>query len=334
MDYFNIIRFENGWMLWLLLLLVPMVLYYIYTQRRGGVAVGVSSIEPVKSAGRTANYWIRHIPFALLCLAVGLTIFSAARPQSTSTTSNSTTEGIDIVVALDISTSMLARDFTPDRFAAAKEISSRFMLDRPSDRIGLVVFAGEAFTQAPLTSDHRTLVNLLSQVQMGIIADGTAIGNGLTTAVNRLRGSDSPSKVVVLLTDGENNSGQIDPLTAAEVAKEFGVKVYTIGVGSEGMAPYPAIDMWGDVVYQDVEVKIDEELLTEISEMTGGKYFRATDNSKLSEIYNEINQLEKAKIEVESSVSYQELFVPFLAAAIALLLLMALLNYLILRKIP
>ncbi len=335
MEYFGIMRFENWSALWLLLLIVPMVLYYISEQIRGGVAVTLSSIEPLEGAYRTPLYWLRHIPFVLLVLAVALIIVSMARPQSLSTTTNSTTEGIDVVVTLDISTSMLARDFTPDRFQAAKAISSRFMLDRHNDRIGLVVFAGEAYTQAPLTTDHRTLVNLLSQVEMGVIDDGTAIGNGLTTAVNRLRQSNSPSKIVILLTDGENNSGQIDPLTAAELAKEFGVRVYTIGVGKEGMAPYPVYDdMWDEIIYQEKEVHIDEELLTQISELTGGKYFRATDNNKLTEIYSEINGLEKAKIDVESTVSYKELFVPYLLTALGLIVLMVLINYLVLRKIP
>ncbi len=327
-------KFENVEVLWLLVILVPMVLYYILRQRRGGVAVTISTTAPLSHAGRTPMFYIRHLPFVLLLAAVALMIVAAARPQSSSDSSTSTTEGIDVVVALDISTSMLARDFTPDRVNAAKEISSRFILDRPNDRIGLTVFAGEAFTQSPLTSDHRTLVNLLSQVEMGIIADGTAIGNGLTTAVNRLRDSQSPSKVVILLTDGENNSGQIDPMTAAELAKEFGIRVYTIGVGSEGTAPYPAYDAWGDIVYQDIEVKIDDELLTNISELTGGKYFRATSNDKLEQIYSEIDKLEKIKVEVEHTVRYHEHFALFLALSILSLLLMAAFEYIIIRKIP
>ncbi len=327
-------RFENVEVLWLLIIIVPMIAYYIFRQRRGGVAIKLSSTQSLQRARHTYLYWLRHLPFALLCSAVALIIVAAARPQSSSSISKSTTEGIDVVVALDISSSMLARDFQPDRFTAAKEISSRFMLDRPNDRIGLVVFAGEAYTQSPLTTDHRTLVNLLSQVEMGVINDGTAIGNGLTTAINRLRNSEAPSKVIVLLTDGENNSGQIDPTTAAELAKEFGIRVYTLGVGTIGTAPYPAYDAWGDIVYQNVEVKIDDELLTNISEMTGGKYFRATDNDKLKEIYTEINSLEKAKVEVENSVRYTEHFSTFLLWGLLSLLLMAAFEYIIIRKIP
>ncbi len=328
------VTYKNPELLWLLLLVVPMAAYYIYRMFRGGVAITISTTAPLRNSPKTVLYYLRHIPFLLFLAAFCLVVISVARPQSTSTTSSSTTEGIDVVVALDISSSMLARDFTPDRFSAAKEISSRFILDRPNDRIGLAVFAGEAYTQSPLTSDHRTLVNLLSQVEMGLIEDGTAIGTGLATAVNRLRHSDSPSKVVVLLTDGVNNSGQIDPLTAAELAKEFGIRVYTIGVGTEGMAPYPAIDMWGDVVYQQAKVEIDEELLGQISEMTGGQYFRATDNASLESIYGEINQLEKVKIEVENRVDYQEHFLLYLSIALGLLLLMMLFNLFILRKIP
>ncbi len=328
------IRFENQDLLWLLLVLVPIIAYYVYGQVRGGVAVKLSSTRALRGARHTPMYWLRHLPFVLFCGALALIVVASARPQGELHSSESTTEGIEIVMALDISTSMLARDFTPDRFGAAKEISAKFMLDRPSDRIGLVVFAGEAYTQSPLTTDHATLVNLLSQVEMGVINDGTAIGNGLTTAINRLRNSESPSKVVILLTDGENNSGQIDPMTAAELAKEFGIKVYTIGVGSEGTAPYPMRNMWDEIVYQDMAVNIDDELLTNISDLTGGKYYRATDNEKLEEIYKEIDSLEKVKVEVEHSVSYIELFEIYLLLALAALAAMIIFEYLILRKIP
>lgn len=328
------VRFENPDILWALAIIVPVIGYYIYRTMRGGVAITISTTAAVASAPRTLRFYLRHVPFVLLVLALALIIIAAARPQTSQSNSKSMTEGIDVVVALDISSSMLARDFKPDRFVAAKEISSRFMLNRPNDRIGLVVFAGEAFTQAPLTTDHRTLVNLLAQVEMGFIADGTAIGNGLATAINRLRQSTSPSKVVVLLTDGVNNSGQIDPATAAELAKEFGVRVYTIGVGTEGVAPYPVQDMWGDIVFQNAKVEIDEKLLAQISQTTGGKYFRATDNSSLENIYAEINQLEKAKVEIENTTRHDELFAPFLMGAIGSLLLMIVFNLLILRKLP
>jgi Ca-activated chloride channel family protein len=218
--------------------------------------------------------------------------------------------------------------------AAAKDIGSKFIIERPTDRIGLVVFAGESFTQSPITTDHVSLVNLMNQIQMGMIMDGTAIGNGLATAVNRLKESEAPSKVIILLTDGVNNAGQIDPLTAAGIAQEFGIKVYTIGVGTEGVAPMPRIDQWGRMVMVHEQVRIDEEMLTEISEKTGGKYFRATDNTKLAEIYAEINQLEKTEVEVENFVRYSQIYHPWLLWAVILLALELLCRHLLLRQIP
>lgn len=330
----EILRFENPRMLWLLLVIVPMVGYYIFRTFQGRAAVQISSIEGVASARRTAKYWLRHIPFILRCSMVALMIVVISRPQTSEHYNNTNAEGIDIVMALDISGSMLARDFQPDRMEAAKKITSQFIIERPTDRIGLVVFAGEAFTQSPLTTDHVSLVNLLSQIKSGMIDDGTAIGNGLATAVNRLKESKAPSKVIILLTDGVNNTGQIDPKTAADIAAEYGLRVYTIGVGSEGVAPYPAYDPWGKVVYQMGKVEIDEKLLEEISEKTGGRYFRATDNTKLAEIYTEINKLEKAKIEVENFTKYTELYHLYLLMALVLFVLEILCRYVIFRTIP
>ena len=283
---------------------------------------------------RTYRYWLRHAPFVLRSLVVALVIFAMARPQSSEDRQNVNAEGIDIVMALDISGSMLARDFTPDRLTAAKDIGSKFIIGRPTDRIGLVVFAGEAFTQSPITTDHVSLVNLMNQIESGMIDDGTAIGNGLATAVNRLKESDSPSKVVILLTDGVNNSGQIDPLTAADIAADYGIRVYTIGVGTEGVAPMPALNAWGGVSFVQSKVEIDEKMLREIAEKTGGRYFRATDNTKLAEIYAEINQLEKAKVEVENFVKYSEVYHLWLLLAVGLLLVEILCRYLFLRQIP
>ena len=330
----EILRFENPRMLWLLLVIVPMVGYYIFRTFQGRAAVQISSIEGVAAARRTAKYWLRHIPFILRCSMVALMIVVISRPQTSEHYNNTNAEGIDIVMALDISGSMLARDFQPDRMEAAKKITSQFIIERPTDRIGLVVFAGEAFTQSPLTTDHVSLVNLLSQIKSGMIDDGTAIGNGLATAVNRLKESKAPSKVIILLTDGVNNTGQIDPKTAADIAAEYGLRVYTIGVGSEGVAPYPAYDPWGKVVYQMGKVEIDEKLLEEISEKTGGRYFRATDNTKLAEIYTEINKLEKAKIEVENFTKYTELYHLYLLMALVLFVLEILCRYVIFRTIP
>lgn len=330
---FDIIRFENQSLLWLLLLIVPMVGYYIFRTWQGRATIDISSVEGFEKS-QTIRFYLRHIPFLLRCFVVALVIVVIARPQSSEDKSNVNSEGIDVVMSLDISSSMLARDFQPDRFSAAKDITAKFIVERPSDRIGLVVFAGEAFTQVPLTTDHTTLVNMLHQVQMGVIEDGTAIGNGLATAVNRLKESDAPSKVVILLTDGVNNSGQIDPATAATIAADLGVRVYTIGVGTEGVAPYPAYDAWGNLVFQQAKVEIDEELMKQIAQTTGGRYFRATDNTKLAEIYAEINKLEKAKVEVENYVKYSDVFHPFLLLALALLILEIALRYVIFRQIP
>ena len=243
------------------------------------------------------------------------------------------TEGIDIVLAMDVSTSMLARDLTPDRISASKDIAIEFISQRPSDRMGIVVFAGESFTQCPLTTDRATLINLMKEVQTDIIEDGTAIGNGLATAVARMKDSDAKSRVVILLTDGVNNRGEISPQMAAEIARTYGVRVYTIGVGKEGMAPYPVMTPWG-VEVQNVKVEIDEKLLAEIAESTGGRYFRATDNTKLAEIYGEINKMEKARTTVDSFPVYKELFGTYALLALLALLLELLLNWFVIRRLP
>lgn len=331
---FDIVRFENPRVLWLLLVLVPMAVWYVYRTLRGRAAIRVSTVGGVRHLRPTYRYWLRHVPFVLRCAVVALVIFAMARPQVAEDRQNVNAEGIDMVMALDISSSMLARDFKPDRLGAAKDIGSKFILDRPTDRIGLVVFAGEAFTQSPITTDHVSLVNLMNQIESGMIDDGTAIGNGLATAVNRLKESDSPSRVVILLTDGVNNSGQIDPLTAAQIAADYGIRVYTIGVGTEGVAPMPSLNAWGGVSFVQAKVEIDEKMLREIAELTGGRYFRATDNTKLAEIYAEINQLEKTKVEVENFVKYSEVYHFWLLLAVGLLLLEILARYALLKQIP
>lgn len=330
----DIVRFENPRILWLLLVLVPMAVYYVYRTLQGRAAIRLSTVRGVERLRRTYRYWLRHTPFVLRCAVVALVIFAMARPQTAEDRQNINAEGIDIVMALDISGSMLARDFQPDRLSAAKDIGSKFILGRPTDRIGLVVFAGEAFTQSPITTDHVSLVNLMNQIQIGMIADGTAIGNGLATAVNRLKESDSPSKVIILLTDGVNNSGQIDPMTAAQIAADYGIRVYAIGIGSEGVAPTPVLNAWGAIDFVQAKVEIDEEILRRIAEETGGRYFRATDNTKLAEIYAEIDRLEKAEVEVENFVKYSEVYHVWLLLAIALLVVEMLCRYLFLRQIP
>ena len=330
----DIVRFVNPHLLWLLWVLVPMVAYYVYRSRQGGATLRISTVDGVKNLPHSLKYYLRHLPFVLRCLAVAALIVALARPQSAQHHSNETTEGIDIVLSLDISGSMLARDFQPDRITAAKEVAAHFINDRPNDRIGLVVFAGESFTQSPLTTDKASLLTLLAGVKSGIIEDGPAIGNGLATALNRLRESQAKSKVVILLTDGVNNSGQIAPLTAADIAQSLGIRVYTIGVGTMGTAPYPMLDMWGNISFQPMKVEIDEAVLQQIAEKTGGQYFRATDKETLEAIYDEINDLETSKVEVENFTRYEERFAPFALLALGLLLIEFLLKNLYLRRIP
>ena len=327
-------QFASPYFLWLLAVIPLMVVYYVWRTRQGGASIQVSTIDGVAEAPRTVRYYLRHLPFALRCAAVALLIVALARPQSVDEGSTSNTEGIDIVLAIDISTSMLAQDLQPDRIQAAKQVAGNFITDRPGDRIGLVAFAGEAFTQSPLTTDQGTLQTLLGRLRSGVVEDGTAIGNGLATAINRLRESDAKSKVIILLTDGVNNQGQIAPMTAAEIAKAQGIRVYTIGVGTEGMAPYPAIDMFGNLTFVNQKVEIDEKVLKAISDMTGGRYFRATDKEKLKAVYDEINQLEKSKIEVMEHISYHELFLTWALAALGLLFAEFLLSNLVLKRIP
>ena len=330
----GIVKYANPEWLWALLILVPMVAYYVYRTRQGGATLQISTTDGLRRLGRTPKYYLRHLPFVLRCAAVALLVVAMARPQSAESNSSTTTEGIDIVMAVDVSGSMLARDFDPDRITAAKEVASRFIVDRPSDRIGLVVFAGESFTQSPLTTDKASLLSLLGQVKSGIIEDGTAIGNGLATAVNRLKESDAQSKVIILLTDGVNNRGQVAPLTAADIAQTFGIRVYTIGVGTMGKAPYPAIDMWGNITYVPMDVEIDEKVLTEIAEKTGGEYFRATDKQKLEAIYDKINEMEKTRIDVEHYTRYDEHFAWFALVGLLCLLAEFVLRNFWLRQIP
>ena len=326
-------NFEYPALLWLLaipLLLVGLYLWRELAERRPHLRV--STAAPWRQGGTTALAVLRHLPFVLRTAALCLIIVALARPRSSTEVEKVDSEGIDIVFAMDVSTSMLARDFTPDRISAAKDIAIEFISQRPSDRMGIVVFAGESYTQCPLTTDRATLINLMKEVQTDLIEDGTAIGNGLATAVARMMDSDAPSRVVILLTDGVNNSGEIAPQTAADIAKTYGVRVYTIGVGANGLAPYPVMTPWG-VEIQKLQVEIDEDLLKGIAETTGGRYFRATDNTKLAEIYSEINKMEKARTSVDSFPVYKELFGRFGVAALICLLL-ELLLVLFIRRMP
>ncbi len=326
--------FEYPRLLWLLAVPVLMVLHYLYLELSDRHPhVRVSTAVPWKAAGPSFMASLRHLPFILRTAALVLIVISIARPRSSQDMERIDTEGIDIVLAMDVSTSMLARDLTPDRISASKDIAIEFISQRPTDRMGIVVFAGESFTQCPLTTDRATLINLMKEVQTDLIEDGTAIGNGLATAVARMKDSDAKSRVVILLTDGVNNRGEISPQMAAEIAKTYGVRVYTIGVGKEGMAPYPVMTPWG-VEVQNVEVEIDEALLAEIAESTGGRYFRATDNTKLAEIYSEINKMEKARTTVDSFPVYKELFGKYALLALLALLLELVLNWFVIRRLP
>lgn len=312
----------------LLLLFIPLMIWY--RQRRQDKFEATLYLSNADFS-QLPNYrvsWktkIRPFLYLLPIAALALLIVALARPQNRFAEEKINAEGIDIILSLDISGSMLARDFEPDRLEAAKEVALEFIKNRPYDRIGLVLFAGESFTQCPATTDHKVLESLLQKVNSGIIADGTAIGMGLATAVTRLQDSDAKSKVIILLTDGVNNSGFIDPLTAAETAQRFGIKAYTVGVGTEGFAPFPVQGAFG-IVYQQVEVKIDEKLLQQIAQLTDGKYFRATDKQSLRKVYAEIDQLEKSKIEVSSVSRYAECFYPWAQGAVLLLLLSLILH--------
>ena len=330
-------HFASPHYLWLLTLLVPMTAYYVWRTLQGGAAIRSASVAGLVRAPKSLRYSLRHLPFVLRAAACALLVVALARPQRIEQNVRTSSEGIDIVMAIDVSASMLARDFQPDRITAAKQVAGSFIADRYGDRIGLVVFAAEAFTQSPLTTDQSTLQTLLARIRSGVIDDsGTAIGNGLATAINRLRESEAKSKVIILLTDGVNNRGQIAPLTAAEIARAQGIRVYTIGVGTQGSAPYPAVDIYGQPTGGTVmaPVEIDEKTLGAIAERTGGRYFRATDNAKLKAIYDEINQLEKSKVEVTEHVAYHEEFLLWVVAALAALLAEMLLANLVLKRIP
>ena len=327
MSWFKGITFAQPVFFWLLLLIPIMVAWYIRRQHKLQGTLGVSVLKGFsmakanRKAGILSKYpGLRHYAIVLRIMALILLIAALARPQSALSWEDSTTEGIDIVIATDISGSMLAEDFKPNRLEAGKEIAIDFIKDRPNDRIGLVVFSGESFTQCPLTIDHDVLVNLFKGISNGMITDGTAVGMGLATAVNRLKESAAKSKVVILLTDGSNTTGSIPPATAAEIAKQMKVRVYTVGVGTKGYAPYPVKTPFG-VQYQQVPVTIDEPTLTNIAKITGGKYFRATNNQKLKEIYAQIDNLEKAKIAVTQYHKKTERFFPLAMLALVLLLL-------------
>nr|WP_320119016.1 VWA domain-containing protein [uncultured Marinifilum sp.] len=327
------IEFANPEYFYFLLLLLPFIAWYIFKDKNAQASIQVSTVKSFNAAPKTYKYYLRHALIVFRILAIAFLITALARPQSSNRFENTSTEGIDIVMSLDISSSMLARDFDPDRLEAAKDVATQFITGRPEDKIGLVIFSGESFTQCPLTTDHAVLINLFQDIQSGMIEDGTAIGLGLANAVNRLKDSEAKSKVVILLTDGVNNQGEIAPLTAAELASTFGIRVYTIGIGTMGEAPYPIQTAFG-ISMRNMPVKIDEEVLNKIADMTGGKYFRATDNNKLKAIYAEIDKLEKSKIKVRQYSTKSEEYLLFAFLGAFFLLLEIALRNSILRNIP
>lgn len=325
--------FHNPEYLFLLLLLIPIVFWYVREMHKSDASLQISSLQKLAVFPKSKKIRLRHIPFVLRTLVIAFIILALARPQASNSWRTENTEGIDIMMALDVSGTMLSRDLKPDRLDAAKDVAEEFILSRPNDNIGLVVFAGESFTQCPLTTDHAVLINLFNAVNFGMIEDGTAIGLGLANAVNRIKDSNAKSKVIILLTDGSNNRGDIAPITAAEIAKTFGIRVYTIGIGSYGLVDMPFMTPMG-IQYQKQESQFDEKSLKEIANMTGGIYYRATNTSKLREIYQSIDQLEKTKISVREYSKKSELFYIFGLFAFVFLVLELLLRNTVLRKIP
>ena len=322
----------------LILLLIPYIIWYIMKGKKSEPSMRVSTIRMYASMPKSYKTYLRHAPFVLRMIALMLLIVVLARPQSTDKWQSSEVEGIDIMLVVDVSTSMLAEDLKPNRLEAAKQVAADFINGRPNDNIGLTIFAGQSFTQSPLTVDHAVLLNLFNNVSCsmatnGIIEDGTAIGLGIANAVSRLKDSKAKSKVIILLTDGSNNRGDISPLTAAEIAKTYGIRVYTIGVGSNGTAPYP-YQGFGGTQYVQVPVEIDENTLIQIAETASGQYYRATSNSKLKEVYAEIDKLERTKLNVKDFSRKTEEYVPFALWAMVCLLLEVLLRLTILRRIP
>lgn len=325
--------FAQPYYLLLLLLILPIAAWYILRRSKHHATLQVSNSYGMEKAGKTWKTRLQHLPFILRMVVLVFIVVVLARPQSTNSWQNVTTEGIDIMLTLDISSSMLAEDLKPNRMEAAKSVASSFIAGRPNDNIGLVVFAAESFTQCPLTTDHTVLLNLFGSIKSGLVEDGTAIGLGLANAISRIKDSQAKSKVIILLTDGTNNRGDIDPITAAEIAKTFGVRVYTIGVGTKGKAPYPFQTAYG-VQYQNVDVVIDEEPLRQIAAITGGDYYRATSNSSLKNIYNEIDKLEKTKFNVKEYSKKNEEYRLFALLALLALVVEFLLRHTLLRRIP
>ena len=328
-------EFKNPYFFLLLLVLLPYVVWYVLKFKKSLPSLKMPDTTKYAHVPKSFRLYLLHVPFVLRILLIFLVVCILARPQSKHSWSNTDVEGIDIMLAVDVSTSMLAQDFKPNRVEALKEVAKRFIDKRPNDNIGLSMFAGEAYTQCPLTADHVMLMNLYNSVDCnmaarGIIDDGTAIGDGIMNAVLRLRESEAKSKVIILLTDGVNNSGNISPLTAAEIAKKYGIRIYTIGIGRNGMAPYP-LPTGGTAM---LPVEIDEQTMTKISTETGGQYFRAQENDELDAVYQDIDKMERTKFSVKQFSRRSELFEPFAIAALFVLLLEIFLRTVVLKRLP
>lgn len=322
--------------LWLFLLFIPLIAWYVWSQRKANPSMRMSSISAFKGLSTSWKVYVKHFSFVLKLAALSCLIIILCRPQTYDKWSMSDTEGIDIVMAIDISASMLSRDLQPDRLEAAKKVASDFVAKRESDNIGLVIFAGEGFTLLPMTTHQATLLNTIHEISINMLdADGTAIGDGIATAINRIKDGKAKSKSIILLTDGTNNSGVVAPLTAAEIAQKEGIRIYTIGLGTRGTAETPyAQGFGGELLYKPMPVTIDEESLKKVAQMTGGKYFRATDNDVLTSIFNEIDKLEKTKIDVKNFTNTQDNYMPWAWALLLLVLLNLTISYTVLRRIP
>lgn len=320
--------------LWLFLLFIPLIAWYIWKRRNLYASMEVSTTAPVARLPRSWKEYLTHLLFVMQLGVIGCIIIILARPQTRDSWHTSSVEGTDIVLALDISTSMLARDFKPDRFEAAKDVAAKFVAGRDGDNIGVVIFAAESFTAIPMTTDRSVIANYINDIKMGMLQDGTAIGDGLATSINRIKDGKAKSKSIILLTDGSNNTGNVAPMTAADIARQMGIKVYTIGIGTNGTAPYPQENMFGRIEYVNLPVVIDETTLRNIAETTGGKYFRATGNNVLAEIFAEIDKLETTKMDTRDFTSTEDDYLPWGIAALALFGLIIVLRYTILRSIP
>ena len=322
--------------LWLFLLFIPLIAWYVWSQRKANPSMRMSSISAFKGLSTSWKVYVKHFSFVLKLAALSCLIIILCRPQTYDKWSMSDTEGTDIVMAIDISASMLSRDLQPDRLEAAKKVASDFVAKRESDNIGLVIFAGEGFTLLPMTTHQATLLNTIHEISINMLdADGTAIGDGIATAINRIKDGKAKSKSIILLTDGTNNSGVVAPLTAAEIAQKEGIRIYTIGLGTRGTAETPyAQGFGGELLYKPMPVTIDEESLKKVAQMTGGKYFRATDNDVITSIFNEIDKLEKTKIDVKNFTNTQDNYMPWAWALLLLVLLNLTISYTVLRRIP